>query len=60
MSKAVEGAAVAAGATVSGGLAAAGHFFAMIEPILADCSYAAAILVAVVSIYFKIRNRGQG
>jgi hypothetical protein len=57
--QAVEGAALAAGATVTGGLAAAGHFFAMIEPILADFSYAAAILVAVVSIYYKIRNRGE-
>jgi hypothetical protein len=40
-----------------GGLAAIGHFCAMIEPLLADLSYAAAIIVASVSIYFRLRGK---
>ena len=39
-----------------------GHFantLAAAEPWLASLSYIAALVVAVVTIYYKIRNRGQ-
>lgn len=41
-----------------GALAAAGHFAALIEPILADLSYGAAVVVAAVTIWVKLRNKG--
>jgi hypothetical protein len=41
-----------------GALVGAGKFLSEIEPILASISYMAAILVAVVTIYYKIRNSG--
>jgi len=45
------------GAISTGGLAALGHFADMVQPILADISYLAAIIVGVWTIYHKIRNR---
>jgi hypothetical protein len=42
-----------------GALAAAGHFLKDLEPILASLSYLAAIAVAVVTIFFKIRDRNK-
>lgn len=44
---------VEAGAIATGGLAAAGHFCEMIQPILADVSYAAAIIVGAITIWQK-------
>lgn len=41
-----------------GGLVGAGTLLSQIEPILADLSYLAAILVAGVTIYYKIKNSG--
>lgn len=45
------------GAVSTGGLAALGHFCEMIQPILADLSYAAAIIVAAVTIWKKFRSK---
>jgi hypothetical protein len=42
---------VEAGAVATGGLAAIGHFCEMIQPILADVSYAAAIIVGIVTVW---------
>jgi len=42
-----------------GGLLGLGKLLAMIEPFLADASYFAAIVVAVVTVYYKIKNRGK-
>jgi hypothetical protein len=42
-----------------GALAGAGHFLTELEPILASLSYIAAICVAVVTIFFKIRDRNR-
>ncbi len=41
-----------------GALVGVGKLLGDIEPILASLSYVAAILVAVVTIYYKIRNSG--
>lgn len=42
-----------------GGFAGLGSFIHAIEPLLADVSYLLAIIVAGVTIYYKIKNRGQ-
>lgn len=39
-----------------GGLIGVAHFMHMIEPILADLSYLAAIIVAGVTVYCKLRK----
>jgi hypothetical protein len=44
------------GAIGTGGLAAVGHFCALIEPILADVSYAAAIIVGIVTIWRQFKK----
>jgi hypothetical protein len=41
-----------------GDLVGVGKLIGDIEPILAGLSYIAAILVAIVTIYYKIRNSG--
>jgi len=41
-----------------GALVGVGKLIGDIEPILAGLSYIAAILVAIVTIYYKIRNSG--
>jgi hypothetical protein len=40
-----------------GALAGAGSLLTHLEPILASLSYLAAIVVAVVTLYFKFRDR---
>lgn len=50
---------VEAGAVGTGTLAAMGHFFAMIEPILADLSYAAGFAVGVATVWKIFRNRDK-
>lgn len=47
-------AATEVGAVGVGGLAAIGHFAHLIEPLLADLSYLAAIIVGGLTIYYKI------
>jgi hypothetical protein len=47
------------GAIATGGLAAVGHFCELIQPILADVSYAAAIVVGIVTLIQKWRNRNK-
>jgi hypothetical protein len=42
-----------------GGLLGLGKLLSMIEPFLADASYFAAIIVAIVTVYYKIKNRGK-
>ena len=44
------------GAIGTGGLAAAGHFAELIQPILADVSYAAAIIVGIVTIWRQFKK----
>lgn len=41
-----------------GALAGAGKLLSGVEPILASLSYIAAILVALVTVYYKIKNSG--
>ncbi len=48
-----------ASAVMVGALAGAGHFLTELEPILASLSYIAAICVAIVTIFFKIRDRSK-
>jgi hypothetical protein len=48
-----------AAAVSVGGILAVGNLLAMIEPFLADISYIAAIIVAAVTVYYKIKNRGK-
>jgi hypothetical protein len=48
--------AMGVGAISTGGLAALGHFADMIQPILADMSYMAAIIVGVWTIISKLRK----
>ena len=50
---------VEAGAIGTGTLAALGHFAALIEPILADLSYAAAFVVGCLTAYKMFRNRDK-
>ena len=45
------------GAIGTGGLAAMGHFCEMIQPILADVSYAVAIIVGVWTAWHMIRKK---
>jgi hypothetical protein len=45
------------GAVGVGALVGVGQLLAFIEPFLADLSYLAAIAVALVTIYFKVKNR---
>jgi hypothetical protein len=52
-------AVVEVGAIGTGALAAFGHFCAMIEPILADLSYAAAFVVGVLTAWKMFRNRDK-
>ena len=47
------------GAVSVGALLGIGKFIAMVEPLLADLSYIAAIAVAVVTIYYKIKSHGK-
>jgi len=42
-----------------GGLAGIGTFLSTIEPILADISYIAAIVLAGVTLYFKFKDRNK-
>ena len=41
-----------------GAFVGAGKLLSEIEPILASLSYIAAIIVAMVTVYYKIRNSG--
>ncbi len=41
-----------------GALAGAGHLLNSFEPLLADLSYFAAIVLAVITIYYKVKNKG--
>lgn len=50
---------VEVGAVGVGALVGAGQLLAYIEPFLADLSYIAAIAVAAVTLYYKIKNRGK-
>lgn len=45
------------GAVGVGALVGIGHFMHMVEPFLADLSYLAAIIVAGITIYQKIRHK---
>ncbi len=47
------------GAIGVGGLAALGHFAHMVEPVLADLSYLAAIAVGALTVYYKLRHKGK-
>jgi hypothetical protein len=51
--------ALEVGAVSVGGLAAFGHFCSMVQPILADFSYMAAIIIACVTIYQKGKNKDK-
>jgi hypothetical protein len=42
-----------------GGLIGIGKFIHDVEPLLADLSYLLAVIAAIVTIYYKIRNKGQ-
>lgn len=42
-----------------GALAGLGSFLSQIEPVLASLSYLAAIAVALVTIFFKIKDRNK-
>jgi hypothetical protein len=42
-----------------GALVGVGKFLHDIEPVLADLSYLLAVVTALVTIYYKIRNKGQ-
>lgn len=50
---------VEVGAVGVGALVGVGQLLAFIEPFLADLSYLAAIVVAGITIYYKIKNRGK-
>lgn len=50
---------IEAGAVGTGGLAALGHFCEMIQPILADLSYAAAIIVGIGTAWKMYRSRNK-
>lgn len=42
-----------------GALVGAGKLLSEVEPILASLSYIAAIVVALVTVFYKIKNRGK-
>jgi hypothetical protein len=44
------------GAVSVGGLAAIGHFCAVIQPILADFAYLGAIVVAIITVFGKAKK----
>jgi hypothetical protein len=48
-----------AGMVTAWSFAGIGTWLASAEPILASLSYIAALIAAVVTIYYKIRNKGQ-
>jgi hypothetical protein len=48
---------VGAAAVSVGALASLGNILTQIEPVLASLSYIAAIAVALVTIYYKIRDK---
>jgi len=48
-----------AGVVTAWSFAGIGTWLATIEPLLASLSYIAALVAAVVTIYYKIKNKGQ-
>jgi hypothetical protein len=50
---------VEVGAVGVGALVGLGQLLALVQPFLADVSYAAAIIVAGVTVYYKIKNKGK-
>lgn len=48
-----------AGAVTVWSFAGIGTWLATVEPIVASLSYIAALIVAIITIYYKIRNKGR-